>query len=446
MTKTNFGIKNISQLKRAILDVMSVYHETGKSLRSVLREYRRNTNLDEKGLATLYLITIGSVRFQNTIDFILSRNTKRMKFKSLPLRIKILLRVSLYWIRWYDESFDSVVRILYGEDNQLRNVLHRSVNFDLFKAVQNLPRSEFLSIELSFPTFIVETLLENMDEKEAINLMLDGDRETYSYLRINQLLSQDPLLLSELEMKGVELVEDSEISSIFRINSGIQKIIQSPTFLERKILIHDKASVITARTLAAGPGDSVWDACAAPGMKTQALWEMMESQGDLIATERNENRFKEAIKQSSIMGMTGVDWRLGDAAKCPVQGADKILIDAPCTSTGMIHSHPSFKWRLNKETLFSTMTIQNKILEGILSGYSDSPGTVIVYSTCSILPHEGESQIDSVLEKYPVELMDIPLVETVGYPKFKCSKNVRRMFPHTHGTDGFFIAKMRIKH
>jgi 16S rRNA (cytosine967-C5)-methyltransferase len=202
--------------------------------------------------------------------------------------------------------------------------------------------------------------------------------------------------------------------------------------------------VVTAKSLAPKPGEFVWDACAAPGMKTQALWELMEGQGTLVATERNKRRFEEALKQSSVMGMDGVDWQLGDASRCPVTGADKILIDAPCTSTGMFHSHPSFKWRLNKKTLFSIMTIQNKILEGILSGYSDSSGTEIVYATCSILPHEGESQIDSVLDKYPIELLDIPLVQTQGYRNFKCSDKVRRMFTHTHGTDGFFIARMRI--
>jgi len=99
---------------------------------------------------------------------------------------------------------------------------------------------------------------------------------------------------------------------------------------------------------------------------------------------------------------------------------------------------------LNKSTLFSIMAIQNKILEGIVSSYQNRPGTEIVYATCSILPHEGENQIDTILSKFNVELLPILNVGSKGYPGFTCSNEVRRMFPHIHDTEGFFIAKLRI--
>lgn len=444
MTSENLSSTDIASLKQGILDVFRDYYESSKSLRTILRKYRDVSRYDAKTFATLEFLTLGVVRFQNTIDFILSRSTKGPNLKSLSLRNQSLLRVCLYWIRWQGKTVDSIDGLLLEEDSQVLDILNRAKDFDLSSAVSKLPRIESLSVQLSFPTFIVETLLSNMDERYAVNLMLGSDRNNFSYLRINQLLSKDASIIKELENTGVSLEEDSDIPGLYRVCSGLQNVISTPAFRSRKILVHDKASVVTARTLAPSPGDFVWDACAAPGMKTQVLWELMESRGTLIATERNKHRFEDAIAQSSEMGMSDVVWKLGDASECPVNGANKILIDAPCTSTGMIHSHPSFKWRLNKKTLFSIMTIQNKILEGILSAYSNSPGTEIVYATCSILPHEGESQIDSILEKYPIELIEIPLVETQGYPNFKCSSMVRRMFPHTHYTDGFFIAKMRI--
>jgi 16S rRNA (cytosine967-C5)-methyltransferase len=68
-----------------------------------------------------------------------------------------------------------------------------------------------------------------------------------------------------------------------------------------------------------------------------------------------------------------------------------------------------------------------------------------VYSTCSILPHEGESQIDSALSRHNIELLEPIVTGSPGYPGFKCSSMVRRLFPHLHGCNGFFIARMRIK-
>ena len=91
------------------------------------------------------------------------------------------------------------------------------------------------------------------------------------------------------------------------------------------------------------------------------------------------------------------------------------------------------------------MTIQNKLLDGILNTYRNKPGTEIVFSTCSILPHEGESQIDSAMKRHNIELLEPYPYGDLGYPKFDCSKFVRRLFPHKHNTSGFFIAKMRIK-
>jgi 16S rRNA (cytosine967-C5)-methyltransferase len=92
----------------------------------------------------------------------------------------------------------------------------------------------------------------------------------------------------------------------------------------------------------------------------------------------------------------------------------------------------------------SIMSIQNKILDGILGAYSDRSGTEVVFATCSLLPHEGESQIDSALTRHPIELMEIPFEGSPGYSGFECSDKVTRLFPHRDNSNGFFIAKMRI--
>ncbi|NWF96700.1 MAG: hypothetical protein HXY34_11220, partial [Candidatus Thorarchaeota archaeon] len=104
-----------------------------------------------------------------------------------------------------------------------------------------------------------------------------------------------------------------------------------------------------------------------------------------------------------------------------------------------------FKWRLNKSRLMGFLTIQHEILSTIVTEYTDRPGTELVYSTCSLLPHEGESQIDSLLKESNIELLDPAVGGQHGYPGFLCSERVRRLFPHIHGTSGFFIARFRIR-
>ncbi|NPE09894.1 MAG: RsmB/NOP family class I SAM-dependent RNA methyltransferase [Asgard group archaeon] len=221
--------------------------------------------------------------------------------------------------------------------------------------------------------------------------------------------------------------------------------VNSDFFRNGKIFIQDKASVFAVTALDPKPGDIVLDACAAPGMKTHLVWELMKGNGCLLANDISYNRLKSAQLRFRSIGAKNIDWINNDSTKTSILNANKILIDAPCTSTGIIQSHPSYKWRLNKKWLFSIMTIQNKILEGIISSYSEKPGTEIVYSTCSVLPHEGENQIDSILERYNIDLLEGPKQGSVGYANYECTQKVRRFFPHIHETNGFFIARFRIK-
>jgi 16S rRNA (cytosine967-C5)-methyltransferase len=226
---------------------------------------------------------------------------------------------------------------------------------------------------------------------------------------------------------------------------GIDKIIGSHHFKDGKLLVQDLASVLVVKSLDPIPGEKVWDSCAAPGMKTQLIAEMMKGQGEIIATDMYEERVKASEERAHILNTSYVKWMKADATKPVVHDADRILIDAPCTSTGILQAYPSFKWRLNKETTFALMTIQNKLLDAILTAYKDRPGTELVFSTCSILPHEGESQIDSAMKRHDIELLEPYPYGNRGYPRFKCSRYIRRLFPHKHNTSGFFIAKMRIR-
>jgi 16S rRNA (cytosine967-C5)-methyltransferase len=174
------------------------------------------------------------------------------------------------------------------------------------------------------------------------------------------------------------------------------------------------------------------------------MWELMKGRGRLVATDIYSNRVRLGLERSRLLGCEGVEWLQADASRSPVLGADRILVDAPCTSTGVLRSHPSFKWRLNKARLLDIMSIQNKILDGVLTAYVNRPGTEIVYATCSLLPHEGESQIDSAMTRHRFELVQGLIADSPGYPGFKCSKSVCRLFPHRHATSGFFIAHLRI--
>ncbi|MHA2242129.1 MAG: RsmB/NOP family class I SAM-dependent RNA methyltransferase [Candidatus Thorarchaeota archaeon] len=325
-------------------------------------------------------------------------------------------------------------------------ILQKASDVRLPDLVKRMSIEGRLSIEFSHPTFLVRTLLENLPHDEAVSLMKANNNPPESYLRINSLLESDETIFSDLSDMGVEFKEDSQVPGIYEITKGRWNLISSDQFKDGRVIIQNKGSVLVTRAMQIEPNKIVWDACAAPGMKTQLICEVIRNQGYVVASDISSTRLKTARELGLLQNCENVDWIHADASKPPVKNVSKILIDAPCTSTGILRSHPSFKWKLNKKTLLEIMTIQNKILNGILKAYSEKPGTEIVYATCSLLPHEGESQIDSAMSRFNIELLDIPGPGVDGYSGFVCSDKVRRLFPHLHDTDGFFIARFRIVH
>lgn len=433
-----------SEVRSSVLRILVKYDESHVSLRSLLRIYRNASSHRQSVYSQIQYLSISIIKHLNTIDFLISRSIKKDSFRHLSLHTRALLRLSVFLFHWHGCSSESIFRSLSHDDHLIMPVLQKSFSKDLETILQSRPKIEQLSLRYSHPSFLVETLLANMTESEAISLMRSNNVDAITYLRMNRLLLSSNMVLDHLSSIGVELEPEEGFSALYRVKSGLDTLVQSEPFLKNQVLIQDKASIQTIKVLSPKPHEFVWDACAAPGMKTQLIWEMMNGQGRLVATELSARRLDQAKARSLILGLERVEWLHADASTCPIGGANKILIDAPCTATGMLRSHPSFKWRLNKNTLFSIMAIQNKILEGVVSHYSGLPGTEIVYSTCSLLPHEGESQIDTVLTKFNIELLDIPEILHKGYPGFECSTKVRRLYPHIDATDGFFVAKMRI--
>jgi 16S rRNA (cytosine967-C5)-methyltransferase len=437
------GTKETRSANELTLSLLSEYTKGSVSMRELLRGIDSDLEDDIPTRGYVESRSLGVIRFLNTIDFIAIRALGRRNLSDLKALDQSLLRLAIYENRWLKTPINNTLASLL-QSHGLSRVVDTASKIDLRKKTKNMSPSNALSIMFSHPSFLVDTFLEHLGRDETIDLMQHNNRPRDYFVRVNTLLSDYDEVVSLLENEGVILASESSVSGLFRVVKGVNPLFSSNAFKTGRILVQDKGSVIVGQALDAKSGMKVWDACAAPGMKTHLIWESMNGQGQLVATDINAVRLEVAKRRCSSLGCEGVEFMEADASIAPVTDAERIIIDAPCTSTGILRSHPSYKWRLNKDMLMSIMSIQNKILDGILSAYSERPGTEVVFATCSLLPHEGESQIDSAMTRHPIELMQIPLEGSQGYPGFECSEKAIRLFPHRENSNGFFIAKMRI--
>jgi len=434
--------QNLS-IRSDAIEALNRFEQSSTSMKALLREMQTTSADSTEYQSQMQSLALSVIKFRNTLDYLISRTLGKRKLQSLTLQNRNILRLLLYETKWLDSNLEELLAFYPDVTFQNKKILREALAVDVETAFLKMPEINRLSLQYSHPTFLVKTLLDNMKRNETIELMKANNQKRTYYIRPNRLREDTDSILNTLE--DVELEQIHDVPEIARVVHGIDSVIKSKSFQDGLILIQDLASILTVKSLGPQPGEKIWDSCAAPGMKTQLIAEMMKGQGTIIATDVYADRVRAASDRTQFLRAEEIQWLQADATKPIVLDADRILIDAPCTSTGILQVYPSFKWRLNKKTLFALMTIQNKLLDAILAAYQDKPGTEIVFSTCSILPHEGESQIDSAMERHDIELIEPFPFGDAGYPKFKCSKYVRRLFPHKHNTSGFFIAKLRIK-
>ncbi len=297
--------------------------------------------------------------------------------------------------------------------------------------------------KLSYSEWFYKRIKELLgDETSAL---LNAMNERRWWLRINTLLAPEESVLRMLDHEGVEYVVDKDYSFMVKVIKSPKPIRLLRPVKEFKAVPQDKASVAVIEALKPQPGDVILDMTAAPGMKTSLIMMLTENKAQIIAVDVSIKRLKimrELLRKLGV-DISKVHIVHSDAVYFKIRYADKILLDAPCSNSGAIDKDPGIKIHLSEGKIQYYSNIQRNLLMNTLKlGVKE-----VVYSTCSIMPEEGEYVIDYV--KKNLRGLSIKLVKEVkwanhGYAVVDFYENLMRLFPHIHGTEGFFIAKIYV--
>ena len=257
----------------------------------------------------------------------------------------------------------------------------------------------------------------------------------YTWIRVNTLKAKISEVVESLRKKGFELEKD-EYEFLYKVIKAPYRISKTEEFKSGKIVVQDKASIKVVEVLDPKPGEKILEVGSAPGMKTSVIQQLTGNKAYVIAVDISERRIKMQREIMKWLGVENVELVLADGEKLPIKYVDKILIDAPCSNSGTLASDPSVFLRLSKRDIIRLTIIQKKLLEE-----ASKLGKPVVYATCSLFPEEGEK----IVEKYADFLVKINEKNDpthYGYFKSKVWLRVLRFYPHIHGTQGFFIAKL----
>lgn len=266
-------------------------------------------------------------------------------------------------------------------------------------------------------------------------------------IRPNTLKVDEKRLVLSLERKGVRLEKISWTNGYF-VKESPFSIGATTEYLLGYYFIQDPTSVYACEVLAPKKGETVLDMTAAPGGKTTCLAQLMGNKGTIVSLEINRERMRSLRSNVTRMGAMNVIAIRMDSLKVEELGIkfDKILLDAPCTGTGTVFKNPEAA-KKEKEDVMNCTKIQRSLLEKAYRVLRD--GGTMVYSTCSLLPEENEIMVERAMDM-GFGIDDVPYGgdAITGYNRQNRSmgehiKKTKRFYPGVHGTQGFFIAKLK---
>ena len=313
------------------------------------------------------------------------------------------------------------------------------------KLIQNLMR------EFSYKQYMIERYLK-LFGKDQIRKFLEGNnRKLIPSIKVNTLKITKEALKEKLVKKGFELISISLVPDAFYVKKAPFSIGATTEYLLGYYYIQGVAPMLPSLLLNTTSEDIVVDMCAAPGGKTINLAQTMNDGGVILALDLNRQRMKSLrsnISRCGVRNVIAIRMDAGDLPDLHVKNISKILLDAPCTGSGLIPIDPRRKTSRDYEDIRFCSTIQTKLLRAGIKCLST--GGELVYSTCSIEPEENEFIIDNVLKESNIEIMDLDmrigepgLVKIFGRELSAELKKARRFYPYTQNTEGFFVCKMR---
>ncbi|KAK7512397.1 cytosine-5--methyltransferase NCL1 [Phyllosticta citriasiana] len=307
-----------------------------------------------------------------------------------------------------------------------------------------------------YSPFMAEKLWGLFPPSEAFAFFEANETPRPLVIRTNTLRTHRRQLAQALINRGVTLEPVGKWSKVgLQIFEATVPIGATPEYLAGHYIIQAASSFLPVMALAPQEHERVLDMASAPGGKTTHIAALMKNTGCIFANDANKDRAKGLIGNIHRMGVKNTIVCNYDALEFPkvIGGFDRVLLDAPCSGTGVIAKDASVKTNKTEKDFMRLPHLQKQLLLHAIDSvdHASKTGGYIVYSTCSVTVEENERVVQYALEKRP----NVKLVSTgltfgkEGFTSFQgrqfhpSLKETRRYYPHAYNVDGFFVAKFK---
>ena len=306
--------------------------------------------------------------------------------------------------------------------------------------------------------FLAEKVLDLFSPEEAIAFFEANEVPRPVTIRANTLRTRRRDLAQKLINRGVSLEPVGPWSKVgLQVFESAVPIGATPEYLVGDYMLQAVSSFLPCMALAPQPHERILDMASAPGGKVTYLSALMQNTGCIFANDSNKARIKSLTANVHRMGCRNIVVCNYDGRQFPkvLGGFDRVMLDSPCSGTGVISKDASVKTNKSKRDLILLTQLQKQLILCAIDSVNpkSETGGYVVYSTCSVMVEENEEVIEYALRKRP-NVRIVPTGIDFGRDGLKRFRSrtfdermtlCRRIFPHVHNMDGFFVCKLKIE-
>jgi 16S rRNA (cytosine967-C5)-methyltransferase len=435
--------------RKAAVEILTRWEKSDKFINHILQRTFKEQYFSEDDRRIITEMVLGTIRWLGHLDFLLGRKFHGDYHKIQP-GLNSVLRLGLYQMLKMDsvptyaavnESVELARNWISPNSAPLTNGLLRSCE----EYVSRIPWEEFdlepinlLSAKYSFPHWLTRRWYHEFGEKESENLMEKMNKQPVVSFRLNLLKTTPEQMENSLKKDGIEIKFFSLVQNFFT-TIFTQKVLHHPLFKEGYFTVQDQSTSFPVALIDPKPGETILDVCSAPGGKTVLLAEKGENEVYVAAYDKSEKRLELVRENMERLGIQNVILASADASVTQFPQSDKVLVDAPCSGTGVIHKRVDLRWRRTENDIEKLSKLQKSILQNV--SHSVKAGGILVYSTCALEAEENYQVVDWFLHNHP-EFQQEPAQNWVPEEVTDGQGNVFTL-PHIHDMDGTFAVRFR---